>query len=606
MLLPKELDALPDRVTELYATLEEDIIKDMARRIVKTDFATETAQWQLIQLQRMSITRDEVFDRLSKATGKTKDELVDLFNAAAEKSFAREDRAYRKAGYKTVPLAENAQLQKIINAGLRKTENLFDNLTSTTANTASRQFENALDAAYMQITSGAFDYNTAIRTCIRDLAQKGIAYITYPSGHTDYLDVAVRRAALTGVGQTCGEMQIALADEMDCDLVEVTAHNGARPEHAVWQGKVYSRSGKSTKYPDFVKSTGYGTGAGLKGWNCRHDFFPFFEDSEPAYTQKELAEFENRQVTYNGEKMTEYEATQKQRAMERRIRATKRELAGYDAGIGAATDDSLKSELQTAFNKKSILLKRKEAVLKDFTKQTGLTRDRSREQVSAHFDSKQGKTVAFNKSVSQKAVSVVQRNQKFIENMEAIGIHTEGFDRFAGKTEVLNEMQSAYSKIAEIYPEELKGLTIRYAFDKDASVYGWYDNTINEIAFNRNIFDHYDKLVKEYAECVQSGHFSPNTDYRSCFYHEFGHLYSNFHNIDNKSIVEELTKEYWGGHYTRKKANEMLSISLSDYSTEATRPQYQEVIAECFSEWYNSKNPRKFCENYLRKVGVIK
>lgn len=393
MLLPKELDALPDRVTELYATLEEDIIKDMARRIVKTDFATETAKWQLIQLQRMSITRDEVFDRLSKATGKTKDELVDLFNEAAEKSFAREDRAYRKAGYKTVPLAENTQLQKIINAGLRKTENLFDNLTSTTANTASRQFENALDTAYMQITSGAFDYNTAIRTCIRDLAQKGIAYITYPSGHTDYLDVAVRRAALTGVGQTCGEMQIALADEMDCDLVEVTAHNGARPEHAVWQGKVYSRSGKSTKYPDFVKSTGYGTGAGLKGWNCRHDFFPFFEDSEPAYTQKELAEFENRKVTYNGEEMTEYDATQKQRAMERRIRATKRELAGYDAGIGAATDDSLKSELQTAFNKKSILLKRQEAALKDFTKQTGLTRDRSREQ-----------SYGFNKPVSQKSV----------------------------------------------------------------------------------------------------------------------------------------------------------------------------------------------------------
>lgn len=605
MLLPKELDKLPDRVVELYAELENDIIRDMARRIVKTDFATDTAQWQLIQLQRMSITHDEIFDRLSKATGKSKKELVEMFNEAADTAFSREDKAYRKAGYKTVPLAENVQLQKIINAGLRKTENLFDNLTSTTANTASRQFENALDTAYMQITSGAFDYNTAIRTCIRDLAQKGIAYITYPSGHTDYLDVAVRRAALTGVGQTCGEMQLELATEMDCDLVETTAHNGARPEHAVWQGKVFSLSGKSQKYPDFVKSTGYGTGAGLKGWNCRHDFFPFFEDSQPAYTQAELAEFENRQVTYNGEKMTEYDATQKQRAMERRIRATKRELAGYDAGIVATTDDSLKSELQTAFNKKSILLKRQEAALKDFTKQTGLARDRAREQVSAHFDSKQGKTVAFNKSVSQKAVSVVQRNQKFIEDMEAIGIHTEGFDRFAGKTEVLNEMQSAYSKIAEIYPEELKGLTIRYAFDKDASVYGWYDNTINEIAFNRNVFDHYDKLVKEYAECVQSGHFSPNTDYRSCFYHEFGHRYSNFHNIDNKSIVEELTKEYWGGHYTKKKADEMLYRRLSEYATEETRPKYQEVIAECFSEWYNSKNPRKFCEDYLRKVGVI-
>ncbi len=126
---------------------------------------------------------------------------------------------------------------------------------------------------------------------------------------------------------------------------KVPAHNGARPEHAAWQGKVFSLSGKSRKYPDFRKSTGYGTGAGLKGWNCRHDFFPFFEDSAPAYTQEELAEFENRKVTYNGEEMTEYDATQKQRAMERRIRATKRELAGYDAGIGATDSEALKEEL---------------------------------------------------------------------------------------------------------------------------------------------------------------------------------------------------------------------------------------------------------------------
>ena len=101
--------------------------------------------------------------------------------------------------------------------------------------------------------------------------------------------------------------------------------------------------------------------------------------------------------------MTEYDATQKQREMERRIRATKRELAGYDAGINATDDDSLKADLQAAFDRKSVLLKKQEAALKDFTKQTGLIRDRSREQVSAHFDTTKGKVVSFNKSVSQKS-----------------------------------------------------------------------------------------------------------------------------------------------------------------------------------------------------------
>lgn len=415
MLTPKELESLPQSVTELYEQLEEDIIADMARRIVKTDFATDTAQWQLIQLQRMSVTHDEVFKKLSKLTNKTEKELVKLFNNAAQKSFDRDSDIYSRAGYETIPLSENKQLQKIIAAGLEKTNGLFENLTKTTANTASRQFENALDRAYMQVVSGAFDYNTAVRTAIKDLAQKGIASITYPGGHTDYLDVAVRRAVLTGVSQTTGKMQEQMADDAGCDLVETTAHNGARPDHAQWQGKVFSRSGTSKKYPDFKSSTGYGTGAGLKGWNCRHDFFPYFEDMPNAYSEEKLQWLNNREVEYNGVKMTEYEASQKQRAMERRIRASKRELAGYDAGIKASDSESLKEELQKAFNKKSVVLKKQEADLKDFCNQTGLRRDRAREQVSAHFDSDKGKTVAFDKSVSQKAVWADKKESKTVE-----------------------------------------------------------------------------------------------------------------------------------------------------------------------------------------------
>lgn len=402
MLTPKQLSELPDNVVKLYEEIEDNIIRDMARRIVKTNFATESAQWQLSRLQEMGTTHDEVFNRLSKATGKSDEELIAMFNEAAEEAYNADKKAYIKAGYNPIPLTENSQLQKIINAGLVKTQALFKNLTNTTANTATQQFENALDTAYMQITSGAFDYNTAIRNCIKTLAEKGIATIKYPTGHTDYLDVAVRRAALTGVGQTTGEMQLALAKQMGSDLVEVTAHNGARPTHMEWQGKVYSISGKHPNYPAFYEATGYGTGAGLKGWNCRHDFFPFFEDSEPSYTQEELDEYKNRRVTYNGVEMTEYEASQKQRAFERRIRSTKRDLNALDAGIKQTDDPSLKESLQAEFDRKSILLKKQEAKIKDFTHQTGLYRDRAREQ-----------SYGFNKSVSQKAVWT---NKKKTEN----------------------------------------------------------------------------------------------------------------------------------------------------------------------------------------------
>lgn len=409
MLTPKQLSELPDNVVKLYEELEDAILQDMARRIVKTDFATETTQWQLSRLQEMGITHDVVFDKLSKATSKSDEELITMFNEAAEEAYNVDKKAYVKAGYNPTPLAENQQLQRIINAGLVKTQALFKNLTNTTANTATQQFENALDTAYMQIVSGAFDYNTAIRTCIKTLAEKGIATIKYPTGHTDYLDVAVRRAALTGVGQTTGEMQLAFAEEIGSDLVEVTAHNGARPSHMEWQGKVYSLSGKNPKYPDFYKVTGYGTGPGLKGWNCRHDFFPFFEDSEPAYTQEELNEYENRKVTYNGIEMTEYDASQKQRAFERRIRATKRELTALDAGIKETDNTDLKESLQAEFDRKSVLLKKQEAKIKDFTQQTGLYRDRAREQ-----------SYGFNKSVSQKAVQSNKKTLDFIAENDKI------------------------------------------------------------------------------------------------------------------------------------------------------------------------------------------
>ena len=122
-----------------------------------------------------------------------------------------------------------------------------------------------------------------------------------------------------------------LADEVGCDLVEVSAHAGARPEHALWQGKIYSRSGKSEKYPDFVASTGYGTGAGLCGWNCRHSFGPYVEGAPRVWTDEKLAELNEPKYEYNGEKLTEYEAQQRENYFNRQIHRWNREAEAMRA-----------------------------------------------------------------------------------------------------------------------------------------------------------------------------------------------------------------------------------------------------------------------------------
>lgn len=152
----------------------------------------------------------------------------------------------------------------------------------------------------------------------------------YASGRTMSVEAAVRMNVVTGVNQTALRLQDTLADEMDSDLVETTAHSGARPSHARWQGQVFSRSGKSKKYPDFRRATGYGTGPGLGGWNCRHSFHPYFDGMARTYGAKELKKLEAKSITYNGEKLTEYEASQRQRYIERADPPLEAGAAGHE------------------------------------------------------------------------------------------------------------------------------------------------------------------------------------------------------------------------------------------------------------------------------------
>ena len=369
MLKPKYIERLPAAMVELYSEVEQDILADMARRIAAYDYWIPAAEHQRKALIELGNFHSYVIKALSARTGKTTAELERLMEEAGMKALSFDVAVYREHGLDPPPLAASKELQKVLRAGLRQTSGLFVNLSRTTANTASKQFEDALDRAWLQISSGAFDSNTAIRMAVKDLSQKGVKSIQYPSGHSDTLEVAVRRATVTGVNQTALRLQDALADEMGCDLVETTAHAGARPEHAVWQGQIFSRSGKSDQYPDFVSSTGYGSGAGLGGWNCRHSFHPYFEGDPKAYSKKMLEGFEAKDYEYNGQKMTEYEATQQQRYVERQVRRWKRENAAM-AAAGLDTSESASR------------IRQWQETQKDFLRQTGLKRQGDREQIA--------------------------------------------------------------------------------------------------------------------------------------------------------------------------------------------------------------------------------
>ena len=347
MLPPSTLDRMPDAFVELWQGVEDEILKDVARRISKTGTLPPTANWQLWRYQQTEALRADVVKLLAKCSGKSDAAIRKLLQQAATEAMEREDAIYYHYGMEPTPFEESAALNNLLDAGARQTAGTWKNLTATTANTVTGQFERTLDAAWAKVSTGAFDYKTAVKQAVDSLAD-GMKFITYPTGHQDSIEVAARRAILTGVNQTAGKLQVARADEMGVEFFETTAHGGARPSHAEWQGRQFHRGGavdyKGKHYPDFEAATGYGTGAGLCGWNCRHTFFAVFPElgDPPAWTRDQLKELNARNIEWNGKKYTAYEISQMQRARERNVRRWKKRYLAEDAAGLDPTDAAVR------------------------------------------------------------------------------------------------------------------------------------------------------------------------------------------------------------------------------------------------------------------------
>ena len=223
MLTPEYLAQLPDALCSLWRQVEDDILRDIARRITAADGLTEAAVWQAQRLELLRTVQTDTVNTLAKYTKRSRTEMRRLLTAAGTETLAADDAIHRAAGKSPLPVNESPALLNLLNAGYRQTLGSWQNLTATTASTVTGELEQRLDRAWLQVSSGAFDYGTAIRRTVDDLAD-GMKYVTYPTGHRDTLEVAVRRCVLTGVNQTAGKLQLARMEELGCEYVEVSAH----------------------------------------------------------------------------------------------------------------------------------------------------------------------------------------------------------------------------------------------------------------------------------------------------------------------------------------------------------------------------------------------
>ena len=384
MLTPEYLQGLPAELEKLYLKLEEDIIADICRRIKLAGQLTDTAEYQVLRMKELGAGTEYIKRKIAEYSQLSDDAVDRMFFDAAQVSddFYRE--AYSKANKDYVPFEYNDFFQQIVTANINQTNGELRNFTRSMGfsyrgsngvrrfHDTAETYRDCLDYAFTQVETGAVDYITAVRNAARRLTESGLQFVDYSSGVVNHADVAVRRAVLTGISQVTGKIAEHNAAELDTDIVEVTAHAGARPDHAEWQGGWYSLSGKSKKYRSLAEATGYGRVDGLKGANCRHDFYPVIEGiDKPMYTAEELANIDPPPFTdKNGKTYTYYEATQRQRAMERAIRKTKREIL--------AADSSGDSDM---FAAKSVLLRRQREEYDRFSKAAGLLTQNERNQV---------------------------------------------------------------------------------------------------------------------------------------------------------------------------------------------------------------------------------
>lgn len=445
---PALLDALPEDLAELFRALELVLLDEICSRLKAADELNEVTVQAIRALRANGIDLKEIEKAIRETSGISKTKLNKLLDDVVERNqkYYTEliDRAHITQPDTLVDAAEVAAVRS-------QTLDTFRNLTASmgflvdagrTMLPPAKAYQWALDNAVMQVQSGAINYNQAIKAAVKQLADSGLKVVDYESGHRDQVDVAARRAVMTGVSQICAKYTEQSAEYLDTPYFEVSAHSGARDKpgpspwssHKDWQGKIYSvRDGDI--YPSIYKVCGLGAVDGLEGANCRHRRFPWVEGvSERTYTDEQLEHIdEGLGCTYDGKTYTAYEATQMQRRVERQIRAQKRLVNAYkSAGL---TDDATVANIK---------LRRLNGKYREFSKAAGLPEQRDRMKV-LYTDAK-----------SEEAACRAKETQIAAQEAFRTKQNTETQQRYADVTEKWREQTAPNSHIVQ----DLKEYTV--------------------------------------------------------------------------------------------------------------------------------------------------
>ena len=381
MLTPGELEYCSMLFDSQMKRLEDEVMSDIIRRIRINGEITRAADWQIYRLYELGKSKQEIKKMIKDSLNFDTKEIDNLYRDIIQKGYERDEHLYRYKGKEQIPFEDNQYLQQQINAVAVQTNKEMRNITQSLGfaektddgkivfKPIARFYQDTLDNALNGIATGVFDYHTALKKAVKIMTNSGLRTVDYESGHSNRVEVAARRAVMTGFSQVTAKMNEYNAEQLETDTFEVTWHGGARPTHQVWQGRWYNKS-------QLYSVCGLGDVTGLCGANCYHDYYPVIPGlSKPTYTEEELEEMnrqENIPVEYNGKEYTKYEALQRQRYLERKMRAERQEIKLLKDG-GVDEDDIINarcryrgtSQEYTRFSKAMDLPQQRERVTID-------------------------------------------------------------------------------------------------------------------------------------------------------------------------------------------------------------------------------------------------
>ena len=456
---PEDMEKLPKPLERLMSDLEMNIMAEIVDRIKDTKKITPAINYLVSRVYDIGVDKQRIKDVIDDALIDVNESVDKVYREALRLDYARNNDIYKSVGKDIKPYSENKWLQQLSNTIRGHTKGSIENITKTTGFNIirngqkifaplERYLTESLDKAMMNVTIGSKTYTEAINETVDEMTKSGLRTVDYASGRRDRIDVAVRRAILTGVSQLTSSITEQNMKELDTDYAEVDWHLGARntgigfENHQSWQGKVYSKSQLKT-------ICGFGDMLGLHGINCRHIIFPFIPGiSKRKYTDEWLEEQnrkENEKKDYKGKEFDTYEASQRQRLLERTIRKYKQDIKLLER---AEADKDI-------ITLKRAKLKAVEREYVDFSKAMGLKQQGERLRVSNVYNSSEKSPLNTNikyKDVTSEWKKVKENEVKDVKDL-AEWKHNGEVYKVDGKHVVLDYKKEEFN-IAKIIAEK--------------------------------------------------------------------------------------------------------------------------------------------------------